>query len=174
MAVACFATELELQEALSDIGAEDGIEVETYTPLPPADLADTSRIGAVAFGAWLFGAAFMYGLECLSTVSDWGYPVDIGGRPKFSWPAYVPIAFSFGLFCAALAALAAFGLMSGLLRLWEPVDEADAQRAAMRGAQVLAIHCDDDEQMRRIHARLFNLRPQRLDLVAVEIEEIPA
>jgi hypothetical protein len=174
MLVACFANESELQEAIAEIGTESGIEVETYTPLPPADQRFTPRLGALAFAAWFFGAAFIYGLECLSTVSDWGYPVDIGGRPKFSWPAYVPIAFSFGLLFAALVVFAGFVLRSRLLRLWEPVDEADAQRSAMRGGQVLAIRSEDNEQIRRIHARLFQLQPQRLDQVAEEIEEIPA
>jgi hypothetical protein len=71
-----------------------------------------SPIPYVCIGAGLFGAAAAMLMQWWMSAVD--YPVRIGGKPLFSWPAFVPIAFElFVLF----AALATFGAMIALCRL---------------------------------------------------------
>ena len=43
---------------------------------------------------------FLRLLLLLTWESAWNWPIDIGGRPPFSWPVFVPIAFELGILCA--------------------------------------------------------------------------
>lgn len=175
--MASFATEAALLEAVDRLGAAGFEEVETYTPVPVADLKEDRLTRLLPSGVMiggLLGAAFMYGLECLSTVSNWGYPVDIGGRPKFSWPAYIPIAVAFGLLCAGLAALVLHMTLSPPWRLWDPVDEFDELRGASRDRWIVHVHVEAEADLLRAGVIVAPLRPIAVRTVSPELEEVPA
>jgi len=52
-------------------------------------------------------------------------PLDIGGRPLHSAPAFIPITFEMTVLCAAATALLSALVLGGLPRLWHPVFEVD-------------------------------------------------
>jgi hypothetical protein len=60
-------------------------------------------------------AALAYLLEWWSAVVD--YPIDSGGRPPHSWPAFMMFPFSVGILSAAVCGLIAFFCETGLPRL---------------------------------------------------------
>jgi hypothetical protein len=64
----------------------------------------------------------MFGME--TWISVWGYPLNIAGRPYYSWPAFVVPAYEWTILWSGLAA--AFGMiaMNGLPTLYHPLFNA--------------------------------------------------
>lgn len=172
--VAAFATEAELEGARARLREDRIGEIETYTPKALTD--DKEGTGSVMplaiFVGGLLGMAAMFALEAYSTVVNW--PVDIGGRPAFSWPAYVPIAFEFGILCAMSTGIVGYLLVNGMPRLWEPIDECDAMRQAMRQDYVLAVYNEDRRELARAHRILVDLEPLSIEEINPALEEVPA
>jgi hypothetical protein len=157
--VASFASEAGLMEALPRLRAL-GV-VETYTPKALED-DQPSILPLVVLVAGLVGAACGFGMQVYANTI--AYPVDIGGRPAFSWPAFVPISFEIGVLAAVLAGFVAFLVINHLPRLYDPVDEAGLMRGAMRDRWCVAIRTELPD---RAHALLR-------DLSVDEVEELPA
>jgi hypothetical protein len=157
--VASFASEAGLMEALPRLRAL-GV-VETYTPKALED-DQPSILPLVVLVAGLVGAACGFGMQVYANTI--AYPVDIGGRPAFSWPAFVPIAFEIGVLAAVLAGFIAFLVINHLPRLYDPVDEVGLMRGAMRDRWCVAIRTELPD---RAHALLR-------DLSVDEVEELPA
>jgi hypothetical protein len=157
--VASFASKAGLVVALPRLRSL-GL-VETYTPQALED-DQPSILPLVVLIAGLAGAACGFGMEVYANTI--GYPVDIGGRPDFSWPAFVPIAFEIGVLTAVLAGFVAFLVVNRLPRLYDPVDEASLMRGATRDRWCVAIRTESPEHVRAV------LR----DLAADEVEELQA
>jgi hypothetical protein len=156
--VASFASEAGLVDALPRLRAL-GV-VETYTPQALED-DQPSILPLVVLVAGLVGAAGGFGMQVYASMI--GYPIDIGGRPAFSWPAFVPIAFEIGVLSAVLAGFIGFLVANRLPRLYDPVDEANLMRGAMRDRWCVAIRTDSPD---RANALLH-------DLAADAVEELP-
>ncbi len=63
-----------------------------------------SWIGLAAFGALLTGWVAGFSMQCwMHSIS---YPINIGGKPHISWPAFIPVTFECGILLAALTTIA--------------------------------------------------------------------
>ena len=98
--------------------------IEAYSPYPIEGL--DKELGArhhrVAF--WMLigaigGGAFTYWLEWYSAVVN--YPINIGGRPLFSWPAFIPPAVEMAILWAVLLGVLAVLYGARLPRVHHPV-----------------------------------------------------
>jgi hypothetical protein len=81
--------------------------------------ARPTRLPWVCFILGLAGAVAAIGFEQWSTAVSW--PINIGGKPWNSVPAFIPVAFEVMVFCAGMGTVAAFVWATGLLPGRRPV-----------------------------------------------------
>jgi hypothetical protein len=74
---------------------------------------ERSKLPWVCLLLGLFGAAFKVWFEYWTTASDW--PINVGGKPWNSLPAFVPITFEVMVLFAGISTVLAF---FGVSRLW--------------------------------------------------------
>ncbi len=107
-------------------------KVEAYTPYPVEGLYRVlgfkkNRVALITLIGGLVSGSLGYFMQWYANVVD--YPLDIGGRPDNSWPAFIPITFELTVLGAALSA--AFGMLA-LNRLPRPHHPAFNARAFSR------------------------------------------
>lgn len=122
--IAEFDRREDLIEAVVALKVRGYRRIETFTPYPvkeAGDLIHGSRrmiplfvlLGAIA------GAAAGYFVQYYTAVID--FPLNIGGRPLHSWPAFIPVTFELSITFAAVAGFAAFLIATHLPRLHHPI-----------------------------------------------------
>lgn len=120
--------------------------MDGYSPFPVGEVADElgfprSEIGAIMFIGGLCGATFGLLMQTWITVYD--YPINIGGKPFFSWPQFVPITWALLVLTASLSGV--FGLLAlcGLPRPHHPVFNVPQFARATRDRFFLCIEAVD-------------------------------
>jgi hypothetical protein len=102
--------------------------MDAYTPFPIEALSEAmgwrtrGRLPRLVLMGGLAGAAAGFGLQCWTSMV--AYPVNVGGRPDFSWPSFIPITFETGILFAALTAVLGMLALNGLPRPYHPVFNA--------------------------------------------------
>jgi hypothetical protein len=135
---------------------------DAYTPFPVEGLAEAVKPArnvllpvVIATGA-LAGAVWGYFIQYWDQVLS--YPINVGGRPYHSWPAFIVSAFEFTLLFAVTAGF--FGMLGScrLPLLYHPIFESDEIARASRDRFVLCIEARDPqyeaEFIRRVLAHL--------------------
>ncbi len=108
--------------------------METFSPYPLEEVEahlhrPRSRIPLFMFIGGFIGACLGYGMQIYAMTMD--YPLNVGGRPLHSWPAFVPVTFELTILCAALSGFFGLIVSSGLPRFHHPVfNEPRFQRAS--------------------------------------------
>ncbi|HWA11049.1 MAG TPA: DUF3341 domain-containing protein [Opitutaceae bacterium] len=140
-----FSAPASLLRAVRAARAAGFTRIETFAPCPVDGLAEEllprpSPLPGVMLAAGALGAAGGFGLQVWAA-SD--YPVDVGGRPVFSWPAFVPVTFELGVLTAVLAGVVALLWRIGLPRYHHPVFAAAAFARASTDRFFLCLRADD-------------------------------
>ena len=98
--------------------------MDCYTPYPVEEAAAAigfhrDNVSLVCLIGGLLGLVAMFGLE--TWISVWAYPLNIAGRPYYSWPAFVVPAYEWTILYAGLSA--AFGMLAlnGLPQVYHPL-----------------------------------------------------
>ena len=91
--------------------------VDAYTPYAVHGLDEAmglrpSKLTWVCFLAGLTGGASMLALMLYTSVVSW--PLNVGGKPFASVPAFIPVTFEATVLCAALTSVLAFFVRSKL------------------------------------------------------------
>ncbi len=112
---------LSATQACRDRGYEI---VDVYAPYPVHGLDRAmglrpSRITWVCFVLGVVGAASMLWFQIWASAVDW--PVNVGGKPLNSLPAFVPVAFESAVLCAGIGTIAVLLLRSRLFPWSKPV-----------------------------------------------------
>ncbi len=140
--VGTFTTEHDLLEA-ARASREYGYPiVDAYTPYPVHGLDEAlglkpSRLSRVCLLCGLIGVGVAMAFQQWTSAIDW--PINVGGRPFNSWPAFVPVAFEVMVLLAGFGVVFAF---LGVSRLY-PGKAADGPASAVT----------DDEFVLMIEAR---------------------
>lgn len=141
-----FRTPAGLVRAAHEVHAKGYRRVDAYTPYPMEEVIEAlhierSRVPAVVLAGGIVGLLGGWGLQYWSSVI--AYPLNIGGRPFNSWPAFVIPAFEMTVLFAALAAVVGMLALNGLPRPYHPVFNVPSFAAASRDRFFLCIEAAD-------------------------------
>jgi hypothetical protein len=120
--------------------------IDAFTPFPIEELTDAigfrdRRLPLIVLVGGLMGTLAGFGLE--AWVSAVAYPLNIGGRPYLSWPAFVPVAFETTILFAALSAVIGMLALNGLPMPYHPVFNAPRFAMASRDRFFLLVEATD-------------------------------
>ncbi len=144
--IAEFETPEELLEATRRTYAEGYRKMDAYTPHPIEGLAAAlgmrrNGVPPIVLTFGLLGAAFGYGLCYYITAIT--YPINVGGRPLNSWPAYIPITFESAVLFGALSAVIGMLFLNGMPEPYHPVFNLPRFEFASRDRFFLCIEASD-------------------------------
>jgi hypothetical protein len=144
--------------------------MDAYSPMPVDGLAEAigfqyNRMALIVLIGGLMGAAGAYFMQWFSAVVH--YPIEVGGRPYHSWPAFIPITFELTILGAATAAVFGMLALNGLPRPHHPVFNAPNFAMASRSRFFLCIQANDPK-FDRVRTREF-----LLSLDPKEVVEVP-
>jgi len=140
--------------------------MDAYTPIPVEGLSQAlgmthTRLPMVTFFGGLLGALAGYALQYY--VSALAYPLNIGGRPLHSWPAFIPVVFETTVLGAALTAVLGMLAFNGLPRPHHPLFNVPEFKLASRDRFFLCIEARDRQfDVERTRDFLERLSPQQL------------
>jgi hypothetical protein len=123
-------------------------KMDAYSPIPieglhhALGLPDT-KLPWIVLGGGLTGAVAGYGLQYW--VSAITYPINVGGRPFHSWPAFIVPTFETTILFAAGAAVLGMILLNGLPMPYHPVFNAPRFAMASRDRFFLCIESKDEK-----------------------------
>jgi hypothetical protein len=120
--------------------------MDAYSPFPVEGLAEAlgfhrNGIARVVFIGGLVGGIGGFFMQWFSAVVH--FPLDIGGRPLNSWPAFTPITFELTILGAALAAVLGMLGLNGLPRPHHPIFNVPSFALASRNRFFLCLQARD-------------------------------
>jgi hypothetical protein len=122
--------------------------IEAYTPYPIEEINEAlghhrSRLPLIVLIGGLIGACAGFGLQYW--VSVIAYPMNIGGRPLNSWPAFIPVTFETTILFAAAAAVFGMLALNRLPMPYHPAFNVARFKLASRDRYFLAIAHNDPQ-----------------------------
>lgn len=145
--MACYAEAGALIDAARTCHAAGYRRLDGHTPFPVEGLDEAlgHRRGTwvpliVLLGA-VAGGVLGYWLQWWTAVVD--YPINVGGRPLHSWPAFVPVTFEMIVLGGTLAAVGSVLALNGLPRLYHPVFNSPMFDGATRDRFLLVVEAAD-------------------------------
>ncbi len=147
MSVRLMSVEFDREDALlaatKDLRARGYVIRDAYTPyavhgLDAAMGLKRSRLPLVCLLFGLFGAIAKLTFQIWTSAVDW--PLNVGGKPLASVPAFVPVTFEVTVLFAGLGTVAAFLILS---KLWPSKRPAVSYRRSTDDRFVLVLEQSD-------------------------------
>ena len=140
--------------------------MEAYSPLPIEELHEAigfhdTKLPMIVLIGGLVGCLAGYLLQYW--VSTMAYPLNVGGKPLNSWPAFIPVTFECTILGAALSAVLGMLALNGLPMPYHPVFNVARFALASRNRFFLCIEARD---------RKFDLAETRRFLETLEAKEV--
>jgi hypothetical protein len=120
-------------------------DMDAYTPFPMEEVIDAlhahkTGVPPLVLAGGLAGAASGF---LLQVIGNYDYALNIGGRPLFSWPSFIPITFEAMVLLAAFAAVIGIIALNKLPRPYHPVFNAPNFERASIDRFFLCIEASD-------------------------------
>jgi hypothetical protein len=141
-----FETPGQLVHAADAVREQGYQNWDCYSPFPvhgldrAMGLRDT-RLPWVVLGGGLTGAATAILMQWWMNAVD--YPLIISGKPLFSLPANIPVAFELTILFSALSAFFAMFVFNGLPRLYHPAFRSERFRQVTNNRFFITIEAAD-------------------------------
>jgi hypothetical protein len=159
-----FATPEQLLEAARQTHNVGYRRIDAFAPFPIEGLAHAigfhrTRLPLVVLLAGIVGAVSGFALQYYAAAVS--YPINVGGRPLNSWPAFIPVTFEITILFAAGAAVFGMLIMNGLPTPYHPVFNVPRFALASRDRFFLCIKARDpmfDTELTRKFMQTLNPR----------------
>lgn len=143
---------------------------ESYSPFPVHGLSKAmgyhhTKVPHLVLTGGILGC--LGGFTLQYWVSVIAYPLNIGGRPLNSWPAFIPITFETTVLAASLFAVLGMLALNGLPRPHHPVFGVDRFSHATRDGFFLCIQSRDQNYGEKQTRKLLK------NLGATEVMDVP-
>ena len=98
--------------------------IDAFSPYPVEGMEDVlalkgdRRIGWITIAGGLFG---FFGMILVQLYVNWDYPIEVGNRPLFAWPAFFVVDFELMILCAVVFAVAGMLIINRLPKLYHPI-----------------------------------------------------
>ena len=118
-----FGTAEKLVEAARSAREAGYRRLDAFTPFPVEGLADLLRFRDNRIG-WLSivgGLTGFLGMLAVQLFVNFDYPVEVGGRPVFAYPAFFVVDFEIMVLLAVLFPVIGMLVINGLPRLHHPL-----------------------------------------------------
>ncbi|HXB20292.1 MAG TPA: DUF3341 domain-containing protein [Candidatus Solibacter sp.] len=145
-------------------------KMDSYTPYPLEEAAEAigvhhNRVPLLTLCGAMLGMIGGYSLQYW--VSAVNFPINVGGKPFHSWPAFVPVTFECAILGAALATVVGMIALNGLPQPYHPVFNSPNFARASRDRFFLCIESQD------ANFRLDETRRFLETFHPLEITEVP-
>jgi len=144
--------------------------MEAYSPVPIEELhhamaLPNTKLPLLVFCGALTGGLAGFALE--NWVSIVAYPLNVGGKPLYSWPSFIPVTYECTILGAALTAVFGMLALNGLPQPYHPVFNAKRFAMASRDKFFLCIEAKD-KKFDPTHTRTFLERIGAQEVSTVE------
>ena len=141
-------------------------QMDAYTPFPIEGLAEAlgfhrTRLPLIVLLGGIVGGVGGYLMQYWIAAID--YPLNIGGRPLHSWPAFIPVTFELTILGAAIAAVLGMLILNGLPMPYHPLFHVPRFALVTRNCFFLCIEARDPK---------FDREETRRFLASVKAREV--
>jgi hypothetical protein len=136
-------------------------KIDAFSPFPVEELDDVldlhdRRLPLLVLIGGVLGGLAGYALQYWTSV--YAYPLNVGGRPLHSWPAFIPVTFEMTILGAALSVVLGMLAVNGLPMPYHPVFNVPRFALSSRDRFFLCIKATDPlfdrDRTRRFFERL--------------------
>ena len=122
------------------------VKIDTYSPFPSEGLAEEigfhhDEVPLVTLIGGIIGGLTGYLMQYWISAVD--YPLNIGGKPEHSWPAFIVITFEMTVLFAVLSAVFGMLALNGLPMPYHPVFNVPRFSSASKDRFFLIVFSSD-------------------------------
>lgn len=166
-----FATPTDIVQAARRAHEAGYRKMDAYSPFAIEELSEAigfhhTRLPAIVLTGGVLGC--VGGMAMQYWMNAVNYPLNVGGRPLFSWPSFIPITFECTVLAAAGAAVFGMLALNGLPMPYHPVFNVGRFAMASKDHFFLVIE-STDPQFNRHETADFLLRLEGVQ----GVEEVP-